>query len=318
LKNKKVLILGAGGAASSAIYAIKDQVKSICIINRTKDRARQLAFRYNCNIADFDQLEKLVDESHIIISTIPNGSELISPAWINYDKILFDANYRNPQFDKYANNNYVKFISGSHWLINQAIPAFQIFFNRENIDDTDLINILIKEQIKTKGIALIGFMGSGKTSIGRKFAEQLKCEFIDLDELIQVKTNLTITEIFSKYGENYFRQLETDILNSLSVNKFTILACGGGIIENHRNIEYLQKHFYNIWLYRSIKNIKTLDSTNRPLLQKNLTHTEIEQLFLQRTYKYAKTADLLINTEQKSIQHLTHILTKELSFLLHN
>ena len=91
-------------------------------------------------------------------------------------------------------------------------------------------------------LALIGFMGTGKTSAGRLVAEQLRFEFLDTDELIQIRTGRTISDIFAHDGEPVFRQLEQDLVGSLESNRRTVISTGGGLPTNPENLASLKRH----------------------------------------------------------------------------
>src|SRR4030042_4587447 len=88
-------------------------------------------------------------------------------------------------------------------------------------------------------IALIGFMGTGKTAVGKLLAEKLGKEFIELDALIEKQAGMSIPEIFRKNGEIAFRELEIDITRRIAGRKNAVIACGGGIILNKINIDRL-------------------------------------------------------------------------------
>src|SRR5882672_301557 len=91
-------------------------------------------------------------------------------------------------------------------------------------------------------LALIGFMGTGKTSVGRLVAEQLHFEFLDTDELIHTRTGRTIADIFSKDGESAFRQLERQVVDEISARSKTVISTGGGLPTNPENLAKLKSH----------------------------------------------------------------------------
>ena len=87
-----------------------------------------------------------------------------------------------------------------------------------------------------KNIVLVGFMGSGKTSVGKKLSVDLKREFIDMDDFIVEKECMSINEIFEKKGEAYFRELEKELCQNFAEAKSKIIATGGGVIKNDANV----------------------------------------------------------------------------------
>lgn len=120
-------------------------------------------------------------------------------------------------------------------------------------------------------IFIIGFTGVGKTTYGRKLAEALQVPFYDLDEVIERSEHQTIAEIFSKKGENYFRELEAKTLREIPTNKFAIVACGGGTPCFHNNLDYLKEKGTVVYLRKSPEEIyQQLSQTEiekRPLLR---------------------------------------------------
>lgn len=141
-------------------------------------------------------------------------------------------------------------------------------------------------------IFLIGFMGSGKTSFGKRLANHLNLKFIDLDEQIEKKFKMSITSIFNKFDENTFRNLETITLKSIILEDNFILSCGGGTPCFNSNIELIKN--YGISIYIKL-NEKTLASRiqnslkKRPLLDKlseEELNEKIKNLLSQREFYY--------------------------------
>jgi shikimate kinase len=100
-------------------------------------------------------------------------------------------------------------------------------------------------------IFLIGFMGSGKTSIGKKLAKKMKYAFLDLDQEIEKQENLSISEIFEIHGEDYFRVLEKKVLVDLTQLSNTVVSCGGGTPCHYNNIELINNAGISIYLQLS-------------------------------------------------------------------
>ena len=104
-------------------------------------------------------------------------------------------------------------------------------------------------------LALVGFMGTGKTSVSRLVAEQLRFEFLDTDELIQAHTGRTIADIFACDGETAFRALERKVLEEISARKHTVIATGGGLPTNAENLAALKTHALVVCLWASPEKI---------------------------------------------------------------
>jgi len=99
-----------------------------------------------------------------------------------------------------------------------------------------------KVVLNHRNIVLTGFMASGKTVVGKALAESLKREFIDSDIEIEKKCGISIPEIFEKYGEEYFRKMETEVIADLSLKSHAVIATGGGVVLNGDNIAMLRKN----------------------------------------------------------------------------
>lgn len=149
-----------------------------------------------------------------------------------------------------------------------------------------------------KNIVLIGFMGTGKTAVGMRLAQRIKREFIDTDKEIERITGRTIRDIFLKLGEVRFRSEETLVVNRMAGKKNMVIATGGGMVLNPKNLDTLQKNGILVCLeaspediFRRVKRKKQ----NRPLLKKNLTVEDVRKM-LEERQSYYQRADLTINT----------------------
>ena len=148
-----------------------------------------------------------------------------------------------------------------------------------------------------KPIALIGFMGSGKTSIGQLLGKKLAYPVIDLDEQIEKNTNMTIGAIFDTKGEEWFRNKEEEELNKWT-GKNVIVSTGGGIISRKQSRIRLKQHFHTFWLQASFEEImKRLveEDGTRPLWQKS--KEERKELYLKRESMYKQAAHYMISTD---------------------
>ena len=160
----------------------------------------------------------------------------------------------------------------------------------------------LKKPISSETIIfLTGFMGCGKTFLGKQIASKLNLSFYDLDSEIEKSTDLFIENIFQKFGEKYFRDLETEIL--LNWIKSGIIATGGGIVENENNCHFL-KNQNTIWLNPSFDEIfKRISNSNRPLVQK-LSEKELFELWQKRLpfYKECSNFDYSGSSAERLIE----------------
>lgn len=154
-------------------------------------------------------------------------------------------------------------------------------------------------------LALIGFMGTGKTSVGRLVAEQLHFDYLDTDEMIQSATGRTIAEIFKADGEKNFRALEEKAIAEISARTKTVIATGGGSPTNPKNLASLKTHALVVCLWASPEKIweRVKNQTHRPLLHDENPQAKIRELLAAREPFY-KQADVLLNTELRSAREV--------------
>jgi shikimate kinase len=161
-------------------------------------------------------------------------------------------------------------------------------------------------------IALVGFMGSGKTSVGRELARIRKMDFIDIDELIEQKMSKTINEIFSTMGEVKFREMESEMLHSFKDKKNTVLSCGGGIVLDQANREFLRNETECIWLYCSMDSmIRRVTDGKRPIINSMKDPVEAIDLFNARKKYYASTCESIVLTET-STEKTAELINEEI------
>lgn len=162
-------------------------------------------------------------------------------------------------------------------------------------------------------IYLVGFMGTGKTTVAKALAKSLNKKFIDLDDMIVERERRSIREIFAKKGESYFRRIEKLTLNSVAEQKDLVVACGGGIVIDPENIEKMKSTGLIICLEASPEEIlnRTKHYRHRPLLNVENPLKRIIQLLKIREPFYKK-ADLTIDTTGSSVSEVVKKILKYL------
>ena len=164
-------------------------------------------------------------------------------------------------------------------------------------------------------IALIGFMGAGKSAVGRALAVKLDMEFIDLDSLIEEKAGSSIPDIFARDGEPAFRRMETEITAQVAGNEKKVIACGGGIVLRQNNIDLLRQSSVIVYLAagRDILLRRVLHSIERrPLLEVADPAAAIDGLLKYRRPLYEKAADIIIDTSKLDIAGAARRISEEL------
>jgi shikimate kinase len=165
--------------------------------------------------------------------------------------------------------------------------------------------IAVHNDRRLVNIALIGFMGTGKTSVGRLVAEQLRFDYLDTDELIQEQTGRSITDIFAVDGEPAFRVLEQKVVEELAGCVNTVIATGGGLPVNPKNLASLKSHALIVSLWSSPERIweRVRHQSHRPLLHDKNPQAKIRELLAAREPFY-KQADVLLNTDLRSVREV--------------
>ncbi|NLT94483.1 MAG: shikimate kinase [Clostridia bacterium] len=156
-----------------------------------------------------------------------------------------------------------------------------------------------------ENIALIGFMGTGKTSVGIILAQRLGWSFVDTDEIITRQTGMDIPDIFKYYGENYFRQREKEAIEMVCRLRKHVIATGGGVILNSDNIKKLKENSYLICLSASPEEIleRVKYDKSRPLLEVEDPLKIIKNLLKIRE-PYYQCADLFVDTSKKTLKKI--------------
>ncbi|MGX6979443.1 shikimate kinase [Vagococcus elongatus] len=157
-----------------------------------------------------------------------------------------------------------------------------------------------------KSIVLIGFMGSGKTTVGQRLASELKVPFIDCDDFFVSKEKMSIADFFDRYGETAFRKKESEHLADL-LHQNAVIATGGGIVMNEANRQQLAAHPCVCWLtgdFETIYQRINSDKANvRPLAEEK-TPEELYQLYNMRQKLYREAADIIVDTEALSMSEI--------------
>ncbi|MBQ9278707.1 MAG: shikimate kinase [Lachnospiraceae bacterium] len=164
-------------------------------------------------------------------------------------------------------------------------------------------------------IILVGFMGSGKSSVGKRLSKKLGIRLLDSDTCIEENEKKSINEIFNEYGENAFRNMESELLNKLflSKDKF-ILSTGGGMPCFNDNAKMIKKTGVSFYLMSSPDSVleRLKNDTTRPLLQGDDRYEKIKALMSKREDFYREAADIIIETDGKTVDDITDEIIERL------
>lgn len=166
----------------------------------------------------------------------------------------------------------------------------------------------------SNGIFLVGLMGSGKTTVGKALAKQLKKKFVDSDHEIEARTGVSISMIFEIEGEASFRQREAEVIADLTSRENIVLATGGGAILNEQSRRFLHERGTVIYLRAAISSIlyRTRYDKTRPLLRTSDPRKKLEELEAQREPLYKEVAHIIVDTGRPNIQNLMQTILGQL------
>lgn len=166
-----------------------------------------------------------------------------------------------------------------------------------------------------KNIVLIGFMGTGKSSVGLRLAHKLKKEFVDIDQEIENVSGMSIAEMFKHHGETRFRAEESLMVNKLGEREDMIIATGGGVVLLKENIAALKKNGILVCLDASLEDIferVNRKKGSRPLLKKNTQIEDISALLKVREPYYADAADIRVKTSNRKQDDIVNEIIREI------
>lgn len=163
-----------------------------------------------------------------------------------------------------------------------------------------------------KNIFLIGFMGCGKSTIARRLSEKLGVTQVEMDEQIVQEQGMPITEIFEKYGEEHFRDIETALVHRLQAEDGVVVSCGGGAVLREENRKMMKESGVIVWLTAEPETIleRVKHGTDRPILNGHMNVEYITELMAKRHDCYDAAADYAVATDGKSREEICEEILK--------
>lgn len=337
LKDQTVVILGAGGVARPTAFLCANKgAKKVYILNRTFEKAVDVADEVNLALELTDSDEKVVpmllgdyrkvletEDSFIAIQCtsvglFPDVNSAVIEDEEFYKKVssAMDLVYRPLQtkFLKLAKEAGAKTFSGLKMLLYQGIDAYELWNEDKGIKITkdqadEIYRSMMLEVVGASNIVLEGFMGSGKSTVSELLSEKLMLELIDTDEVIEDTEGRTINEIFETEGEASFREMETDLLEAIDSDHWRefVISLGGGMPVKEENRELLRKIGKVVYLRAKPETIfeRVKDDDKRPLLKTEDPLAKIKELLEKRAAFYEDVADMIIDTDGKTPSEIT-------------
>ncbi len=328
VKGRDCLLIGAGGAARAAAYMLaRGGAESITVLNRSLEKAEELA-EYGNRIAGrmlmralpLSQWNALCGKRYLAIQCTSVGMHPAEDAAPIEDKEFYqlieealDVIYTpaETKFMRMVREAGGRAVNGLKMLVYQGAVSYELWNPGVQVDRETLAlaETLIQRRLQPeqKNLVLIGFMGAGKTSVGKELAELLGCALYDTDQETERRAGMTISDIFRFQGEESFRKMETDTLRTLLEQTgqnggYTVISAGGGLALREENQRLLREHAICIYLKTSPEQVllRLQGDTTRPLLQGDNVREKVEELLAARGPVYEKTADITADTDGRT------------------
>ena len=308
-KNYTYLILGTGATSNTIKY-------SLTYLGAKNIRK---AYRKDSKVKGdvlYEDLDKYLDKIDFIINTTPNGmyphiddKQLIDITKFKNLKVVYDVIY-NPLRTRLlieAEKLGLLAISGLYMLVSQARFAYEYFMGSNNIDENLVYNNCAKYYdicLKSKqNIVLTGMPTCGKSTIGKLISEKYGYEFIDTDILIENRINMKISEFITKFGEEKFRDIESDVIKEVYNKNHSVISTGGGAILKQENVDYLKLNGKLFFINKPLSEL--IPTSDRPLTS-NIS--DLSKKYDERLPIYKRTSDIEVNGQLNNDQIIEYII----------
>ncbi len=310
LEDRRAVVLGSGGAGRAAAWGLLRAGARVCLVNRTAARAQRLAERWGCAWARWSDFGAALAGSDLLVSCLPAGVAPPPGAGLGPGLTVLDANYAGSVWRAPARRAGCGWVDGLEWLLAQAEVGFERWLERP-APAAAMRRALDSAPAAPANIALFGFMGCGKTSLGRALAARKGRRFVDLDALVAERAGCAVAEIFARRGEAAFRALERAALERVSGERGLVLACGGGCLLEPANRALLGDDWLGVWLWAPLAQcLDRCAGSQRPLLG-----GDSARLWALRLPGYAARADLVLDGSERGPAELAERMADELAAL---
>ncbi len=254
-----------------------------------------------------------------------NELELLRKELLDCDSQLADALIRRfsivEKIMSYKEQNGIAILQPSQEEKQKEELEIKLKENAHKAEIGDIYERVIYNSKKIQGrklfdynIVVIGFMGAGKSTISDYLKNAFAMDVVEMDQVIAAEQGMSISEIFETYGEEYFRNLETQLLIDMQAKQNVIISCGGGVAMRERNVVEMKKNGKVVLLKANPETIldRVKDSDERPLLNGNKNVDFIGKLMEARREKYEAAADIVVETDGKSVLEICEEMIQKL------
>ena len=289
LSGKKAFIAGSGGTSRTAAAVCRSLGASEIV--RASRSGRNGAKTY-------EEAYSLWSDAALLINTTPAGMYPDTDGMpfdisrFDHPEGLLDVIYNplNTRLIQDARSKGIRAENGLYMLVGQAVLSSELFTGKKAGED--VIEQIYQELLSEKrNIVLIGMPGCGKSPLGKMLAERLGKQMVETDEIISQEAGMSIKDIFAEYGEQHFRDLESEVVKRYSVKGGAVISTGGGAILRKENVEALRLNGVIVFIDRPLDQLKATDS--RPLSN---DRSKLEKLYEERYQIYKDTADMIVKT----------------------
>ena len=334
INGRQVVVLGAGGASRAVCaMALREVASVIYLINRTKEKAEAVAESLNAYFEErtvskiiplsVDEYKKVPDVPTVFFQCTSLGlhpgeglliddREFYKRAVYGYDLIYNPA---ETPFLKLMKELKIEADNGLSMLLYQGVIAYELWTGKQISEDlVQKVKVKLMRKVYGGNVILCGYMGSGKSTVGKALAAERGMEFLDTDAMIEEGEGCTIREIFENRGEAAFRDLETKYLEKLSVTAVnTVIATGGGMVLRSENRELMKKTGLVVWLKAGEETTfdRVKNDTGRPLLDsagEEELKKKISAMLKERGAAYEAAADRVVITDGKTVEEIIEML----------
>lgn len=302
VRNAQVVVLGAGGAARAAAFGLlRRGAARVVLAGRSGAKGSAAAASLGCDFVPLRDLGRILPRCGLLISAVPAGAALLPLGESRADLVILDADYATGSFARLALRRG-RIIDGRAWLLKQALLAFVLFTGRRPPRSLRHWPADIPDAPRRPGrkhVALIGFMGAGKSAVGRILAERLGRSCIDTDAAVEAAAGRTIPEIFRIEGETAFRALEKAAIRAaVAAVRPAVLSLGGGAVLDPENVRRLRSDCRMAWLWASPAVVSArVSASPRPRLGPAPTAGETAALLARRMPSYIEACDFVVNAD---------------------